>query len=472
MFTQIRARNFKSWADTGLVDLSRISAFFGVNSSGKTSLIQTLLLMKQTTTSSDRRQVLNLGDDGSPLVLGLKDALFKQDVDLELYLQYAWSRPERAQKDSMPLAPPDPVNPEKTLFEARDISFSTSLGVIKNQLQVECLEYTASPTDVSISRVRGGRQRKIAEYRLAASVNGDANYLTRVPGRVWQLPPPVKCYGFPDEVFAYYKNSEFVSELELDLERQFTERLFYLGPLRQVPRRRYSWQGSTPSDVGVAGERAIEALLASSSRPQPRTNTRAFNKIGRAIRRITVEQHVAAWLAELDLLDKFDLEPIADGFDIYQVMVQRHAESSPVSLADVGFGVSQVLPVLVLLAYVPEGATVVLEQPELHLHPAVQAGLADIIIEASSVRRVQVIVESHSEHLLRRLQRRVAERKIEANDIALYFCDYQQGESRLDRLDLNLRGEISNWPAGFFGDPLGESVAMVNARRALSPREI
>lgn len=471
MFTQIRARNFKSWQDTGSIDLSRLTIFFGTNSSGKTSLIQTLLLMKQTTASSDRRQVLNLGDDGSPMALGLRDAMFNQDLNLELYLKYAWSRPEKARSEPEPLTPPDPMEPDSALFKATDVSFSTSLNVVNNQLHVEDLEYLAGPARVHLSRGKR-RQRKVPEYELRASVNGNDNYLVRVQGRAWGLPPPVKCYGFPDEVFAYYKNSEFVSELELDLERQFSERLFYLGPLRQFPNRRYSWQGSTPSDVGVAGERAIEALLASRTRRRLKPNTRRFNRRGYAIRRITVEEHVAAWLKELDLVEEFDVEQIAEGLDIYRVMVRRHEGSSRVSLADVGFGVSQVLPVLVLLAYVPEGSTVVLEQPELHLHPAVQAGLADIILEVSKVRRVQVIVESHSEHLLRRLQRRVAERAIAADDIALFSCEYKHGNSRLTRLDLDHLGQIRNWPTGFFGDLLGDSVAMVKARRAFAAREV
>ena len=68
-----------------------------------------------------------------------------------------------------------------------------------------------------------------------------------------------------------------------------------------------------------------------------------------------------------------------------------------------GIGVSQVLPVLVLCYYVPEGSTIILEQPELHLHPSVQAGLADVFIDVIKHRNVQILLESHSEHLLRRL---------------------------------------------------------------------
>ena len=69
-------------------------------------------------------------------------------------------------------------------------------------------------------------------------------------------------------------------------------------------------------------------------------------------------------------------------------------------MTDVGFGVSQVLPVLVLLYYVPEGSIVLMEQPEIHLHPSVQSDLADVMLEvAHDIVEVQIIVESHSEHL-------------------------------------------------------------------------
>ena len=216
-------------------------------------------------------------------------------------------------------------------------------------------------------------------------------------------------------------------------------------------------QPTTPEEV----DRAIEALLA--SRKIGRTTTRKRNKLGRPMKLITVEEHVAAWLKDLDLVDAFDVRRIAEDVDIYRVEVRRSPDSAPVLLTDIGFGVSQVLPVLVLLAYVTEGSTVLLEQPEIHLHPAVQAGLADVILETATARRVQVLVESHSEHLLRRLQRRMAEERVEPGSVALYFCSHDGHQSHLERLRLNILGEIDNWPTHFFGDPLGESVAIVEA---------
>ena len=117
--------------------------------------------------------------------------------------------------------------------------------------------------------------------------------------------------------------------------------------------------------------------------------------------------------------------------------MRRTARSVPVLLTDVGFGISQVLPVLVLLAYANHGDTIILEQPEIHLHPAVQSGLADIIIETAQMRDIQVIVESHSEHLLTRLQRRIAEKDlprgitIRPDDVSIYFCQQVDDESEI-----------------------------------------
>lgn len=143
--------------------------------------------------------------------------------------------------------------------------------------------------------------------------------------------------------------------------------------------------------------------------------------------------------------------------------IQRTAESASVFLTDVGFGVSQILPVLVLLFYVPEGSTVILEQPEIHLHPAVQAGLADVFIDAIKRRKVQIILESHSEHLLQRLQRRIAEEVINQEEIKLYFTSIEEGRSKLTTLELDEYGNIGNWPKGFFGDAFAESAAKTKA---------
>jgi hypothetical protein len=229
-----------------------------------------------------------------------------------------------------------------------------------------------------------------------------------------------------------------------------------LGPLREYPKRQYTCAGAQPADMGYRGEKVVHALLASREQSEriPR---------GKGRRSYTVEDFVAHRLKELKMIHSFSVEPIKEGSNLYQVWAQKSQTSARVPITDVGFGVSQILPVVTLCYYVPKGSTVLMEQPEIHLHPSVQAGLADVFIDAAKIRDIQIILESHSEHLLKRLQRRVAEEQLSHEDAALYFSDMKAGVSELKPLHLDMFGNITSWPDGFFGDEFGEMAAMTRA---------
>jgi predicted ATPase len=159
--------------------------------------------------------------------------------------------------------------------------------------------------------------------------------------------------------------------------------------------------------------------------------------------------------------------------------VKTSGQTVAVKLPDVGFGVSQVLPALVQAFYSPPNSVVWMEQPEIHLHPQVQAELADAFISAVSSRvksegkalidrNVQLIIESHSEHLLNRLQRRIAEGVISPDQVAIYFCKRSATGPQLEELKIDSDGNISNWPDDFFGDEMADIVArnVAAAKRA------
>ena len=145
-------------------------------------------------------------------------------------------------------------------------------------------------------------------------------------------------------------------------------------------------------------------------------------------------EFIAAWLKDLGVIQDFSVRPVAVGRKEYEVLVKTHAKAPQVKITDVGFGISQVLPALVQAFYCPPHSTVWMEQPEIHLHPQVQAELADVFISATQAREngkardVQLIVESHSEHFLNRLQRRVAEGVVQPEDVAVYFCRREGGQ--------------------------------------------
>lgn len=176
-----------------------------------------------------------------------------------------------------------------------------------------------------------------------------------------------------------------------------------------------------------------------------------------------IEEKVAHWLKYLGLIESFNLRPIAENRREYELRVRQTTNSPEVLITEVGFGVSQILPVLTLCYLAPAQSTIILEQPEIHLHPAVQAKLADVFIDVIKNRGVQIILESHSEHLLNRLQRRMAEEQLVPSDLALYFTHMENGESKLEELKIDEYGNISNWPENFFGDEMGDLVAMTEA---------
>lgn len=456
MFTGVHLKNFKSWRDTGPIRLAPITAVLGSNSSGKTSLLQSLLLLRQTTESADRNRVLDLGGPNTAVDLGTyQDIVFSHADQAVITFQLRWEA-EAAVTVRDPLKRARKVSSGIT---SRDLAFETSIHVERNKAQVERTTYTLGGARFELA------QRDDRKYDLTS----EEFQLVRTPGRAWPLPAPSKFYSFPDEVKAYYQNAGFLADLELNLEEAL-QRIRYLGPLREVPSRQYIFSGGAPSDVGRRGELAVEALIAARLSGEKRSRGWTSGASKKRRPGITIEQLIAEWLLELELISSFELQSVDDRETLYRVRVRRSPGSVPVLLTDVGFGISQVLPVLVLLAYAKPGDTVVLEQPEIHLHPAVQAGLADIILETALARRVQVILETHSEHLLTRLQRRIAEQdlprglRVESDDVALYFCDQVNGESALTELDLDLFGNILNWPPDFFGNPLADSVAMMEAR--------
>ena len=441
--------------------LASLTGLFGTNSSGKTAILQLLLMLKQTVESADRSRVLHTGDERSYVDLGTPfDVIYRHELPGSITFGLAWTPPK-----SLRIADPEAAA-SKTLFTIDELSFEATVHATSDSVAIGEFSYSFSSGGVAR---KFGMERKDTNGEKGGQTGYDLSVdgysLKRARGRMWPLPPPVKTYGFPDQVNAYYQNVGFLSELVLAFEQLF-HNIFYLGPLREYPHRSYVWAGEQPQDVGRRGELAVPALLAA------RTRGATIGR-GHGRRRQMVDERVAEWLRDLGLIFAFELRSIAENRKEYEVRVQRSRGAPWVLITDVGFGVSQILPVLVLCYYAPEGATLLFEQPEIHLHPSVQAGLADVFIDAIGTRKVQIVLESHSEHLLRRLQRRVAEDGIDAQRAALYFVSETDGKSHLEPLQMDLYGSILNWPDNFFGDEMGDLVAMTEAemRRRGSAQE-
>lgn len=436
MFTGLRLQNFKSWRDTGEIRFAPLTGFFGTNSSGKSSLLQIFLIWKQTSETVDRKTILQIGgsytDGGS-----FKDVIFQHNEqnNLKIELNYKWLSPETVWYEEEAISIGDLY---KINFSSV-IGFNNSIPFLKKMLHTFYLD-SQTKASAEIGLIFNEQKQK---YEIIPSLKANISII------------PYKSYGFfwtkgiedalnteteAGTIFVY-------QDMVIKAFEETFQKTFYLGPLRKHPARTYIWSGGEPQDVGIEGENTVPALMISQIQPE----------------RKQVQEKVAYWLKELGLIDHFELKPIAPGRREYEILVQINPESTPVPLTDVGFGVSQILPVLTLCYYVPEESTLILEQPEIHLHPAVQSGLADVFIDVIKNRRLQIILESHSEHLLRRLQRRMAEEKLLPEETALYFTYMEQGESHLQPLEIDDYGNIHNWPKNFFGNELDDMGAMMEA---------
>lgn len=451
MIRHLYIENFKCWSRLD-APIAPLTGLFGANSSGKTSILQFLLMLKQTKNATDRGLTIDFGDPNSLVNLGnFTSVIHGHDQSKVISWALEWSLTEK-------LVIADPAGMRtSSLFSGDNLRMRAVAGLRQGSLASLYLDYRFSNMRFLIEPKKEGD----TQFRLGlkteegATDDQKAFSFTRTQGRAWQLPRPIKSYAFPDQAKTYYQNADFLSKFELEFEK-LMDRIYYLGPLRDHPQREYTWSGTRPTDVGQRGEKVVDALLAARSREEMR-NLAPRKRI------MHFEAIIGHWLAELGVIDSFRIDEIGSGSNLYRVLVRRSAQSSEVLITDVGFGVSQILPVLVLLYYVPENSIILLEQPEIHLHPSVQSGLADVIINVVNYRNIQVIVESHSEHLLRRLQRRCAEAILPNDRTQLFFCGVRNGKSVLTPLELNLYGEIENWPDNFFGDDFGEIAAAQKA---------
>lgn len=440
MLESLRIKNFKGWKDTGVIQLAPITVLFGSNSSGKSSIGQFLVMLKQTVRQSDRKTVLLLNGPQASVDLGtVSDVFYDHNLDEDMEFSFKWNMDTKAIIENS--SKKDFYNQIKFEGDIRVSDLETQyLEVNKFKYQL----YDKEKLKLSVGMKKETKEDGNRNYVL----DSDSQFRRIKAGRGWKLTEPVKFYGFSDAALAYYKDSDFLQDLNL-YQEEFFSKFYYLGPMRTKTKRAYSWSGVNPESVGDAGENTIAAILSAKKQEKKlkfqNTHYKEFEVI------------ISESLKKMGLIEEYKIEKIGDRQE-YEVKVRIKGADRFVGLPDVGFGVSQVLPVIVQLFYAPDNSVIFIEQPEIHLHPNAQALLADVIIdainmrEAGKERRVQIIIETHSEHLLRRFQRRISEEIITTSEMRAYFAKNNQKSSKLEKLEVDAYGNVLNWPEGFFGD--------------------
>jgi len=234
--------------------------------------------------------------------------------------------------------------------------------------------------------------------------------------------------------------------IDLELAVRVAARIFYgvqyLGPLREIPRVFYDPKAGQVV-LGSKGEFTAAVLHDQARRlilaPLP----------GGRTERLGLAEAVNIWLIEMGLAD--DAKTADRGRLGIGLTVSPIGTGRDVDLTSVGVGVSQVLPVLVLCLLATQESVILLEQPELHLHPALQVRLADFLLACAESGR-QMIIETHSEHLVNRLRLKVAQDETNETGelVQLLFAEQEEGSTSYRPSRINpLGGLDEEWPRGF-----------------------
>lgn len=414
MLTSLHLKQFKAWADTGPIALKPITLLLGTNSSGKSSLIQSLLLLKQTVESPDRTIHLNLGGDERNDVFNFGDfssILTQGSTDRQFEIHFTFARGSTEERITA------------GAFDA--VYGQTANGAVVTQL-------------LRLSEQLDGRAFRVQRREKGAfAIYVDSEATTRGKSRDYA---PERSIAFATKAVTLLgEDGSVLQDISLAIRREL-EGLMYLGPLRQKPQRDYPWNKGQPGIIEPDGRQAIDVLLASALLQGPDRNR--------------IIEKVSHWLKRMDLADQLQVRQVGRSTR-YEVVID--SQSVAANLRDVGIGISQVLPVLTVAFFAPPGSTVILEEPEIHLHPLAQSMLAELFVEASHERDIQFVIETHSEHLFRRMQTLVAREKLSTEDCELYFVEKEKGQAQLRRLELDAYGRVTNWPDRFFGDALGET---------------
>ena len=481
MIKTIRLRNFKAFVDSGPIELRPLTVLAGSNSVGKSSILQSLLLLKQSLDSPEASVDLSL--DGrfmhytsvSEIAHGTppaRSARIAYDFLIETRIGTA------AARRYFPTLTEHLRKPRQHRLQSRlSLEFGLGYGeeriprVVVRELRLSSeLHDTAGPS-FSLRFERGHHRPTMTGPGISARRYSQGRRFLDVAGMAFI--PSFLLLEEPDPESREARSGSRLAPLDPifsaplnDLETELSRNLHYLGPLREQPRRAYLHSGTMLHEIGQRGEYAAQVLWLERARQvnyQLPGDRKDRNKP-----LLQAVNEVFGYLG----MPKLSVSSFRDV--MYQILlpIGSKARGGQVTISDVGFGVSQLLPVVVMGLRAERGSLLVFEQPEIHLHPRLQAGLGDFFVALTRGGR-RLLIETHSDHLINRLRRRVAEDVGGLSEqVSLLFV--HPGELRvgaqIEPLEIDEYGMITNWPSDFMPEAAEESEAILRAGLAKRAR--
>ena len=258
-----------------------------------------------------------------------------------------------------------------------------------------------------------------------------------------------------------------------ELVRDGLKKMCYIGPIREIPPRNFTPEKSPDPSRWASGLKGWDILYTAEKGFVARLN-RWLNQEDRLNAGYSIEVKRFREIGEDDPISVFINEGVGlEEMDMIQTRMSEIPVKSRVSIReektgielmpqDVGIGISQTLPVIIGALHIKEGLLAI-EQPELHIHPALQVALGDLFISRSRESQVCFLLETHSEHLMLRFLRRIRETDegnlppgkdpLKPDQLAVYYVEQGKTGVSVSPIRISEDGEfIDRWPKGFFGE--------------------
>ena len=531
MLISFSLSNFKGFKKLELIDLKPLTVICGANNSGKSSIIQSLLTMKQSIIGN-RTASLDVGIQ-EPLILDGEfvhlgdwvNVIYRHETDNKMsfrwHLQLSESLEAEINVDIESINSQNQVGKSLRVsrFQFKELNSPVSFELTKAHQETYHLKLTGiSLPDLLSSWIYKKPPAEIFDFKwtntlFAQAVIDEINFidirvtfnglfpyvvagdfveqsyeiLTKVRK---QLNPKGKpeYLKFIDKTVAEFKKKKarkFNSKETVDLTRksyqlaiqhlkEFWLSFRYLGPVREAPQRHYFINKIGQTAIGSKGEYTSIVLAEEQEQfipPYYRCiyDRKAMKKFEYRAEDRMVEA-LNSWLSFMQLPQLIPMPVIERTIS----QIKLDSTGVEVCLPDVGFGVSQILLVLVECLRTKSGETIILEQPEIHLHPSLQSKLADFLICMAKAGK-KIIVETHSEHLIKRLYLRTAQEESDEirnflNTVFVSFDERQQ-TSVTQTIVINEYGEIENWPVGFFDEDDSRELVAATLKKRMGLRK-
>ncbi|WP_318466617.1 DUF3696 domain-containing protein [Photobacterium leiognathi] len=485
MLSSIKLKNFKSFKSLDNLKIKPITVLCGTNSCGKSSILQSILLLKQTKESRSSNQSLllngkyvHLGDIDN-VIYGndtkeLMSLVYQYDFTTEEYFENRRSRHRPSVFNLLRYILPNETRRIKgavySIVFSIDLRVSDkSKGYIKtadiDKYQVTITTKTPDGNVIDgaeTSLIRSNdngfeikwKNIHFPHRREENVLDGNANRLSVNFENLFPLIEIRNISGDEDTFERIpFQVHHFFRAID-DFVININEGVTYVGPLREEPSRRYIYENEV-LEIGTKGENA--AYIYQTEQDESIGDHYLFNKNDDSFIKqndVKLKHGLNHWFK---LMNIKGFKPDYQSEIIRLKMDANSSSETRVNIADVGFGVSQIFPIVLEGLRMQKNGTLLLEQPEIHLHPNLQMQMADYFISLALSKK-NVIIETHSDHIVNRLVRRIVEGKeLELESlISIYFVSNSDDGAYLEEVVIDpLRG-IANWPDGFFDQTASE----------------